>query len=324
MRVDFFSTQPYDQNYFNQLNQTHQIVYHAEHLNEKTASLAKGAQAVCVFVNDTLDKACIDKLAKFGIRYIALRCAGFNNVDLTECHKNQIKIVRVPAYSPNAVAEHAMAILLTLVRKTHKAYNRVREGNFSLKGLEGITLANKTVGIIGLGKIGTIFAQICLGFGCQVQAFDPEDVNLSGVKSVSCEEVIQTSDIISLHCPLTNQTYHLIDAAQIEKMKPGAIIINTGRGALINAEALIDALKKKTIAAVGLDVYEQESSLFFSDHSEEVISDDVLMRLMTFPNVLITGHQGFFTHESLMEIARVTLNNLDQLEKTHACDNEIQ
>jgi D-lactate dehydrogenase len=324
MRVSFFSTQPYDQDYFKLLNHNHELIFHPESLCHKTTPLANGAKAVCVFVNDKLDEPCITNLAKLGIHYIALRCAGFNNVDLTACHKHEIKVVRVPAYSPHAVAEHTMALLLTLIRKTHKAYNRVREGNFSLQGLEGITLVNKTVGIVGLGCIGSVFAKICMGFGCNVQVYDPGDINLPGVQSVTFDQLIKTSDIISLHCPLTKKTLHLIDKSQIAKMKPSVILINTGRGALIDSKALIEGLKKQKLAGVCLDVYEQESGLFFKDHSETIITDDVLMRLMTFPNALITSHQGFFTRESLKQIAQITLANLDQLEVDKTCGNEIK
>lgn len=324
MRVAFFSAQPYDKKYFDKFNLSHEFNYHNTGLNEGSANLAEKAQAVCVFVNDDLNAACISRLAELGIRYIVLRCAGFNNVDIAACKKHHLKVARVPAYSPHAVAEHTMALLLTLNRKIHKAYNRVREGNFSLHGLEGSTLFNKTVGIIGLGKIGSVFAKICLGFGCKVQAYDPAGISLEHVTNVTFEQLIETSDIISLHCPLIDKTYHLIDKEQLVSMKRNAVIINTGRGALINSSALIEALKKQEISAVGLDVYEQESGLFFNDLSETIITDDTLMRLMTFPNVLITSHQGFFTKESLNEIARVTLENLNQFETRGNCDSEIE
>lgn len=323
MKVAFFSTQPYEQQALMQQNKTHQLIFHQESLQEKTAFLAEGADAVCVFVNDSLDEACITELAKHHIRFIALRCAGYNQVDLKACRLHQIRVVRVPAYSPNAVAEHTMALLLTLVRKTHKAYNRVREGNFSLQGLEGVTLANKTIGIIGLGHIGQVFAKICLGFGCIVQAYDPQNIDFPGVKSVSFEQIIKTSDIISLHCPLTEQTHHLLGEQAFSEMKKGVILLNTGRGALMDSQALIHALKQQTVSAVGLDVYEQEAGLFFQDHSQHIISDDVLMRLTTFPNVLITSHQGFLTRESLAEIARTTIQNLNQLEASQPCMNEL-
>jgi D-lactate dehydrogenase len=277
-------------------------------------------------VNDSINAATIHQLSDSGIRLIALRCAGFNNVDLKSAAQAGIKIVRVPAYSPHAVAEHAVALILTLNRKTHKAYNRVREGNFSLERLMGFDLYGKTVGVIGTGKIGAIFAQIMKGFGCNIVAFDVyEDANLikQGVAYGSIGEVLATSDIVSLHCPLTPDTRNLINQKTVLQMKKGAMLINTSRGALVETSAVVEALKSKHLAYLGIDVYEQEEKVFFHDLSETIIQDDVLMRLMSFPNVLITSHQGFFTEEALTQIAQTTLENISAFEKKQALLNEV-
>jgi D-lactate dehydrogenase len=286
-------------------------------LNEQTASLAAGCNAVCVFVNDKLNKSVIEILKANGIKLIALRCAGFNNVDLESAKANNIKAVRVPAYSPHAVAEHAVALILTLNRKTHKAYNRVREGNFSLERLTGFDLFEKTVGVIGTGKIGQSFCNIMLGFGCRVLAFDlieNKDMAAKGVEYVPLIDVLQQSDIISLHCPLNEQTKYIINKQTIDMMKEGVMLINTSRGGLIHTAAVIESLKNGKIAYLGLDVYEQEEKLFFKDLSENIIQDDMIMRLLSFPNVLITSHQGFFTEEALTQIAQTTLSNIDSYE----------
>ena len=328
MNIAFFSTKKYDQDFFDSTNTdfNHQLTFFETGLNEHTASLTKDFNAVCVFVNDDLNAATIDLLAKNGIQLIALRCAGFNNVDLKAAAEKNIKVVRVPAYSPQAVAEHAVALILTLNRKTHKAYNRVRENNFSLEKLTGFNLYGKTVGVIGTGIIGQCFAKIMLGFGCKVLAYDikpNEELKSSGVEYVELEKLLKASDIISLHCPLNEHTHHLIDQNAFEKMKDGAMLINTGRGALIDTSAVVEALKSEKLGYLGIDVYEQESGLFFNDLSETVNKDDDFLRLMSFPNVLITGHQGFFTKEALEQIAQVTLQNLTDFEKGAALENEV-
>lgn len=328
MNIAFFSTKKYDQDFFDSTNTdfNHQLTFFETGLNEHTASLTKDFNAVCVFVNDDLNAATIDLLAKNGIQLIALRCAGFNNADLKAAAEKNIKVVRVPAYSPQAVAEHAVALILTLNRKTHKAYNRVRENNFSLEKLTGFNLYGKTVGIIGTGIIGQCFAKIMLGFGCKVLAYDikpNEELKSSGVEYVELEKLLKASDIISLHCPLNEHTHHLIDGNAFEKMKDGAMLINTGRGALIDTSAVVEALKSEKLGYLGIDVYEQESGLFFNDLSETVNKDDDFLRLMSFPNVLITGHQGFFTKEALEQIAQVTLQNLTDFENGAALENEV-
>ena len=329
MNIAFFSTKKYDQDFFDSTNTdfNHQLTFFETGLNEHTASLTKDYNAVCVFVNDDLNAATINKLAKNGIQLIALRCAGFNNVDLKAAAEKNIKVVRVPAYSPQAVAEHAVALILTLNRKTHKAYNRVRENNFSLEKLTGFNLYGKTVGVIGTGIIGQCFAKIMLGFGCKVLAYDikpNEKLKASGVEYVELEKLLKASDIISLHCPLNEHTHHLIDGNAFEKMKDGAMLINTGRGALIDTSAVVEALKSEKLGYLGIDVYEQESGLFFNDLSETVNKDDDFLRLMSFPNVLITGHQGFFTKEALEQIAQVTLQNLTDFENGAALENEVK
>ena len=329
MNVAFFSTKKYDQDFFNSINTdfNHQLTFFETALNKHTASLTKDYNAVCVFVNDDLNAATIDLLAKNGVQLIALRCAGFNNVDLKAAAEKNIKVVRVPAYSPQAVAEHAVALILTLNRKTHKAYNRVRENNFSLEKLTGFNLYGKTVGVIGTGIIGQCFAKIMLGFGCKVLAYDikpNEELKSSGVEYVELEKLLKASDIISLHCPLNEHTHHLIDGNAFEKMKDGAMLINTGRGALIDTSAVVEALKSEKLGYLGIDVYEQESGLFFNDLSETVNKDDDFLRLMSFPNVLITGHQGFFTKEALEQIAQVTLQNLTDFENGAALENEVK
>ena len=329
MNIAFFSTKKYDQDFFDSTNTdfNHQLTFFETGLNEHTASLTKDFNAVCVFVNDDLNAATIDLLAKNGIQLIALRCAGFNNVDLKAAAEKNIKVVRVPAYSPQAVAEHAVALILTLNRKTHKAYNRVRENNFSLEKLTGFNLYGKTVGVIGTGIIGQCFAKIMLGFGCKVLAYDikpNEKLKASGVEYVELEKLLKASDIISLHCPLNEHTHHLIDGNAFEKMKDGAMLINTGRGALIDTSAVVEALKSEKLGYLGIDVYEQESGLFFNDLSETVNKDDDFLRLMSFPNVLITGHQGFFTKEALEQIAQVTLQNLTDFENGAALENEVK
>ncbi|MES2773511.1 MAG: 2-hydroxyacid dehydrogenase [Bacteroidota bacterium] len=318
MNIAFFSTQPYDKEYFERHNKQHQITFFEAPLNEQTVNLAKGSEVICAFVNDKLNAAVIKALASLGIKLIAQRCAGFNNVDLAAAKENNITVVRVPAYSPHAVAEHAVALMMTLNRKTHKAYNRVREGNFSLDRLTGFDLYGKTVGVIGTGKIGQCFARIMLGFGCKVLAFDliaNKDLEATGVEYLSLMDLLAQSDIISLHCPLTEQTKHLINTDTLGMMKDGVMLINTSRGALMDTSSAIAALKTGKLGYLGMDVYEQEEKLFFHDLSENIIADDLIMRLISFPNVLITSHQGFLTEEALTQIALITLQNISDFEE---------
>lgn len=320
MRVMVFSTKAYDRQFLDNTNQgQHELVYLETRLDPSTASFATGADAVCAFVNDQLDKNVLSVLARSGIKLITLRCAGFNNVDLAAAKSLGIQIARVPEYSPHAVAEHAAGLVLTLNRKFHRAYARVREGNFSLDGLMGFDLHGKTVGIIGTGKIGYCFARIMAGFGCKLLAFAPRPkqncIDL-GVEYVTLSELLKQSNIISLHCPLTPQTYQLINEAAIETMRPGVMLINISRGAVIDTRAVIKGLKSGIIGSLGLDVYEEEENLFFRDLSNSVIHDDVFARLLTFPNVVITGHQGFFTQEAMTEIARITIENLTRFESS--------
>ncbi len=316
MKIVFFSAQPYDKVFFTKFN-THnaELVFLETTLNEQTVNLAEGAKAICIFVNDKVTAGVIAKLVVLGISILALRCAGFNNIDLEAAKLNGIRVCRVPAYSPEAVAEHSIAMLLTLNRKTHKAYNRVREQNFALQGLLGYNLHGKTVGVIGTGNIGTAFCKIMLGFGCKVLAFDL--IANKGLEAIGVEYepllTVLKADIISLHCPLNEQTKHLINTNTLAIMKPGAVLINTSRGGLIDTSAVIEALKSQKISALGIDVYEQEEKLFFHDLSENIIQDDIIQRLMSFPNVLITAHQAFFTDEALTQIATTTLNNIQNL-----------
>ena len=326
MKIAFFSTQPYDKEYFERYNTTHRIKYFEAQLNTETVDLAKGCDAICAFVNDQLNAPVIKALAQIGVKLIAQRCAGFNNVDVAAAIENDIKVVRVPAYSPHAVAEHALALIMTLNRKTHKAYNRVREGNFSLDRLTGFDLFGKTVGVIGTGKIGQCFAHIMLGLGCKVLAFDliaNKDLETSGVQYLPLTDVLEQSNVVSLHCPLTELTKHLINDHTLAIMKKGAMLINTSRGALINTVAAIDALKTGKLGYLGIDVYEQEEKIFFHDLSENIIEDDVIMRLLSCPNVLITSHQGFLTDEALTQIALVTLKNVDDFEQGKNLENKV-
>jgi len=309
MKVAFFDTKSYDKLSFEPLAKKYgvKIKFFDSHLNEDTAPLAKGFDAVCVFVNDNVNKSTIEILVKGGVKLIALRCAGFNNVDIKFAF-GKIHVVRVPAYSPYAVAEHAIAMLLTLNRKTHKAYQRTREFNFSLAGLTGFDLKGKTMGVIGTGKIGRELAKIASGFSMEVICYDAYP---SGeLNFVSLEELFSRSDVISLHCPLTPETTHLINKQSINLMKKGVYIINTSRGALVDAEALLDSIKSGKIGGACLDVYEEESDLFFEDKSDTIIQDDILARLISMPNVLVTSHQAFLTKEALENIAQTTLENI--------------
>jgi D-lactate dehydrogenase len=328
MKIAVFSTKLYDKEYFDRYNQENKqdFTYFEAPLNVKTANLTLGYDAVCVFVNDKLDGPTIDAIAVHGVQLIVLRCAGFNNVDLDAAKRNGISVRRVPAYSPEAVAEHAVALMLTLARKTHKAYNRVRENNFSLERLNGININGRTVGVIGTGKIGQAFARIMLGFGAKVIAYDvyeSEALKDKGVVYRSLSELISDSDIISLHCPLTPETKYIINRDTISSMKQGVMLINTSRGALVNTKDVLVALKQGKIGYLGIDVYEQEEKLFFKDLSESIVEDDMIARLMSFPNVLITSHQGFFTHEALEQIALVTLQNINDFEAGVVNGNEV-
>ncbi|MBC7867816.1 MAG: 2-hydroxyacid dehydrogenase [Gloeobacteraceae cyanobacterium ES-bin-316] len=326
MKIAFFSTQPYDQQYFERQATNHSIIFFAVTLNEQTVNLAKDCDAVCAFVNDRLNEAVINGLAQLGVKIIAQRCAGFNNVDLEAAKKNNISVVRVPAYSPHAVAEHALALIMTLNRKTHKAYNRVREGNFSLDRLTGFDLYGKTVAVIGTGKIGACFAQIMLGMGCKLLAYDiypDKKLEDLGVQYMPLTDVLQQADVVSLHCPLTEQTTHLINSESLAQMKTGAMLINTSRGALVDTKAVIHALKKGKLGYLGIDVYEQEANLFFHDLSENIIEDDTMLRLLSFPNVLITSHQGFLTDEALTQIALITLQNITDFEEGKVLENVV-
>ena len=325
MNIAFFSAQKYEKPFFEHSIATHNslaITYFEQSLNEQTAVLASNYNAVCVFVNDTVNAQVIKLLAAQGVNTILLRCAGFNNVDLDAAKAHNIHVLRVPAYSPEAVAEHCIALMLTLSRKTHKAYNRVREDNFDLNGLLGFNLHNKTVGIIGCGKIGLALCNILNGFGANVLVCDPNAI--PGNYSITDLNTLLTqSDIISLHCPLNDQTYHLIDEHAFAKMKPGVMLINTSRGALLDSKACIQVLKTQKLGYLGLDVYEQESELFFKNHSDEINQDDIFSRLVGFKNVLITGHQGFFTQEALTEIANTTITNALEVEQSKPLTNSV-
>ncbi len=322
--IAFFDTKPYDKNYFDKMQDEYgfHIKYFENKLNADTAILASGCQGIVAFVNDDIDQRTINHLYENGVRVIALRCAGYNNVDLKSAYE-KIHVLRVPAYSPFAVAEHAMALLLTLNRKTHKAYNRTREHNFSINGLAGFDLHDKTIGIVGTGKIGRVFIDICRGFGMRVIAHDPFPATDIEVEYVSFKQLCLQSDIISLHCPLTRDTHHLINKDTLALMKNGIMLINTSRGALIDSEALLDSLKTHKVGGVCLDVYEEEADLFFEDFSNDILQDDVLARLFTMPNVLITGHQAFFTNEALNNIAQTTLENLKEYFDGKQLKNEI-
>jgi D-lactate dehydrogenase len=327
--IAFFDTKPYDREFFNTINTEqygYDFRYFENRLNIETVSLTNGCRIVCAFVNDTLSEEVISKLINLNVELIALRCAGYNNVDLKAAYRT-IHVVRVPEYSPHAVAEHAVALILSLNRKTHKAYYRTRDGNFSIGGLMGFDMAGRTAGIIGTGKIGKIAAKILHGFEMRVLAYDTypdqEFAEMAKVEYVDLETLYILSDVISLHCPLTPDTYHIINKETLDKMKNGVMIVNTGRGRLIDTKALIDALKSGKVGAAGLDVYEEESEYFFEDFSTQVLGDDVLARLLTFSNVLITSHQGFFTREALQNIAQTTLENITDFLDGKPLKNEI-
>lgn len=325
MKIAFFDDHTYEHEAFENANNRfgHEIIYFESALNPATAHIAKGYPCVCAFVNDCLNETCLTTLAEGGTKLIALRSAGYNHIDIPAASHLGIKVVRVPEYSPYAVAEHAVALIQTLNRKTHRAYNRVREGNFSLEQLVGFDLHGKTIGVIGTGKIGKIFVRIMNGFGCRVLAYDTLPDHQLNVEYVDLDKLLQKSDIISLHVPLNKETRHLINEKAFSRMKDGVMLINTGRGALIDTHALIVALKKGKVGAAGLDVYEEEEKFFFQDLSGKILTDDVLARLMTFPNVLITGHQAFLTQEALKNIAETTLSNVTAYEKNLPLKNVV-
>jgi D-lactate dehydrogenase len=327
MKIATFSTQAYDKQFLNQFNTGHEISFLEVPLNEQTVSLTAGFDAVCIFVNDLVNDAILNVLAANGVKLIVLRCAGFNNVDVKGAASRNIAVVRVPAYSPEAVAEHAMALILTLNRKTHKAYNRVREGNFSLEKLMGFNLHERKVAVIGTGGIGKAFCRIVKGFGCKIAAYDIyPDASLAemGVTYGTLEETLSGADIVSLHCPLLESTHHLINEETLKLFKHGAMLINTSRGGLVKTGDAIEALKSGQLGALGLDVYEQEGSLFFRDFSEDVIQDDQIARLISFPNVLITSHQGFFTKEAMEQIAVTSFRNIDAFVNGEELVNRVE
>ena len=328
MKIAFFSSKPYDKTFFEAENKNYgfELNFYETHLGPHIVNAIEDEQAVCVFVNDKVNRQVIEILAKKGVKIIALRCAGFNNVDLEAAKEFGIKVCRVPAYSPEAVAEHTMAMLLTLNRKTHKAYNRVREQNFALNGLLGFNLFQKTIGIVGTGKIGKAFINIAKGFGCKIIAYDlypDQELMNNGVEYVELDKLFKSSDIISLHCPLTPENHYMINQEMITKMKDGVTIINTSRGGLINTHEAIEALKNHKIGYLGIDVYEQEEKLFFKDLSAEIIQDDMIQRLMSFPNVLVTAHQAFFTREALEQISEITMRSISEIKEKGSTDEVV-
>lgn len=329
MKIAFFDAKPYDKPSFDRYASEKgiEIKYFETKLTPDTASLAASCDAVCVFVNDNVSAEVIDRLCELGVKAVALRCAGFNNVDVKYAF-GRLRVVRVPAYSPYAVAEHAMAMLLTSIRRIHKAYIRTRDFNFSLVGMTGFDLHGKTVGVIGTGRIGRVFIDICRGFGMKVLAYDKhpskELSELPGVSYVGLDELFDGSDIISLHCPLNDETYHVIDSAAIEKCKKGVVIVNTSRGALVDAEALLSGIKSRKVGAACLDVYEEESDLFFEDNSGHILEDDTLARLISMPNVIVSSHQAFLTEEALSNIALTTVENIVAVLENDECENELK
>lgn len=328
MKIVFFSSKVYDQTFFDEANEKYgfELVYFAHHLSRHTDLHSLSADAACVFVNDTVDHNVLSALNQRGIRLVVLRCAGFNNVDLSAAEELGVKVVRVPAYSPYAVAEHTVGLMLSLNRKIHRAYARVREGNFSLDGLLGFDMHGRTVGVIGTGRIGSLVVRILSGMGCRILAYDPQQndecVRL-GVHYVNLPELYAQSDIITLHCPLTCDTHHLINGDALALMNDGVMLINTSRGAVVDAKILVAGLKSGKIGYLGLDVYEQEGDLFFKNLSDTIIQDDLFERLVTFPNVLITGHQGYFTEDALRNIAHTSLANASAVEQGQVCENEL-
>lgn len=328
MKIAFFDAKPYDKPSFDEQSKAHglKIKYFETKLNEDTVELAAGYDAVCVFVNDSVNAPVIDRLCELGVRIVALRCAGFNNVDMKHAF-GRVHVLRVPAYSPYAVAEHAIAMLLTSIRRIHKAYIRTRDFNFSLAGMTGFDLHGKTVGVIGTGRIGRVFIDICRGFGMKVLAYDKHpDTALcadGAVKYVSLDELLCDSDIVSLHCPLTEETYHIINEDALAKCKKGVVIVNTSRGALVDAEALLAGIKSRQVGAACLDVYEEEADVFFEDFSGHIIEDDTLARLISMPNVIVTSHQAFLTSDALANIAETTVENIVGFAARGQCENEV-
>ena len=324
MKFAFFDAKPYDITSFEEYGKANNIKfkYFETKLTADTVELAHGYDGVCVFVNDTVDKEVIDRLCEYGVKLIALRCAGYNNVDIKHA-RGKIRIVRVPAYSPYAVAEHAMAMLLTSVRRIHKAYIRTKDFNFSLNGLTGFDLHGKTIGIVGTGKIGRVFADICKGFGMKIFAYDKYPAENSELQYVTLDEVFEKSDIISFHCPLTSETERMVNKHSIKKMKKGVILINTSRGLLIDTEDLLEGIKARHIGGACLDVYEEESDFFFNDFSNHIVDDDTLARLISMPNVIVTSHQAFLTEEALGNIAETTVSNIIEFFSTGKCTNEV-
>ncbi len=325
-KIAFFSTQTYDRRFFEDSADKHQFEFFETRLKKNTVKLANGFDGVCVFVNDRVNREVLKALSEMGVKLVALRCAGFNNVDLKAAEEFGVRIMRVPAYSPEAVAEHAIALIMTMARKTHKAYNRVREGNFSLERLTGFNIHGRTIGVVGTGKIGQAFIRIARGFGARVIAYDKypsKEMEKLGVEYLDFDDVLSNSDILSLHCPLTPDTEHIINKKSLKKMRKGAMLVNTSRGKLVDTAAVIESLKDDHLGSLAIDVYEEEDKLFFRDLSELIIRDDQIARLMLFPNVLVTAHQGFFTHESLQEITRTTIRNVDDFENGRPSDNEV-
>lgn len=328
MKIAVFSTKIYTRTYFDAAAPRfgHELVYFEPRLHADTATLAQGFPGVCIFVNDVADRPVLEQLGENGTKVVALRCGGFNNVDLAAAEQLGVSVVRVPAYSPHAVAEHAVALMLALNRKTHRAYNRVREGNFALEGLVGFDFRGRTVGIVGTGRIGQVVARIMSGFDCRVLAFDPYPspvIESLGGRYVELDRLLAESDIVTLHCPLSPSTHHLINKSAVRRMKPGVMLINTSRGALLDTQAAIEGLKSGRIGHLGLDVYEEEADLFFENLSDQLLQDDVFARLLTFPNVLITGHQAFFTDDALRSIAETTLGNVADVEAGRECPNRV-
>ncbi|MEP3477637.1 MAG: 2-hydroxyacid dehydrogenase [Fuerstiella sp.] len=327
MKVAVFSTKAYDREFLTRFNANHQLYFFEARLSLDTVRLASECDAICVFVNDAVTSAVITELASFNVQVIALRCAGFNNVDLKAADAHGMKVVRVPAYSPYAVAEHTVGLMLSLNRKLHKAYHRIREGDFRLNGLLGFDMHGRTVGIVGTGKIGECVAKILSGFGCRLLGFDQQP-NLAceqlGMEYVPLNQLLSNSDIVTFHCPLNPDTHHMVNETSIEQMKTGVMLINTSRGGLIDTAATIDGLKSGKIGWLGIDVYEEEADLFFEDFSDSVIRDDVFSRLGTFPNVMITGHQAFFTSDAMTQISQTTLQNLSDIEAGKDCFNSVK
>ncbi|KUJ84376.1 2-hydroxyacid dehydrogenase [Microbulbifer flavimaris] len=328
MKIAIFNAREYDKRYFDRYNRNypHELLYVDTHLDESTLVLATDADAICVFVNDPVPAPLLKRMSRQGVRMLALRSAGFNHVDVAAANELGILVANVPGYSPYAVAEHAVGLILALIRRLVRAQARVREGNFSLEGLMGYDLHGKTVGVVGTGKIGSVFARIMHGFGCNLLGNDPvqsEDCRALGMRYVSFESLCRHSDIISLHCPLLPETRHLIDEQAVAEMRDRVCLINTSRGGVIDTSAIIRGLKSGKIGYLGLDVYEEEENLFFEDHSDSVISDDTFARLLTFNNVMVTGHQAYFTHEAITNIARSTLENVTEFEKTGSCANQL-